>query len=215
MSIVTLGIAIHWLTVIAIGIRVIMKRPEPGVALAWMLLVAVVPYVGAIIYLLIGERRIDPRREREIKALQHDYRRLFDASKEVGATDIDWSRHRPAARQLEALGSNLVGSHAVAGSAYRLFSDTQEMLATIARDIDAARTSVLMEFYIWGEGGAADTVTEALIRAAGRGVVCRILVDALGGRPWWKGAQPAKLRAAGIEVRPALPVGLFRSFVGR
>ncbi|MCB1494364.1 MAG: cardiolipin synthase [Bauldia sp.] len=215
MSIFTLGVAIHWLMVIAIGIRVIMKRPEPGVALAWMMLVAVVPYGGALVYLLIGERRIDPRREREIKALQHDYRRLFDASRERGATDIDWSRHRPAARQLEALGGNLVGSHAVAGSAYRLFSDTAEMLATIARDVEAARTSVLMEFYIWGEGGAADTVVEALVAAAGRGVACRILVDAIGGRPWWKGKQPARLRAAGVEVQPALPVGLFRSFVGR
>ncbi len=215
MSFVTLGVIAHWLLVIGIGIRVIMKRPEPGVALAWMLLVTVVPYGGAVIYLLIGERRIDPAREREIKLLQRDYKRLFDTAKEQGVTDVDWLRHSTAAKQLDVLGGNLVGSHAVGGSAFQLMSDTGEMLASITRDVDAAKTSVLMEFYIWAEGGAADVVLEALIRAAGRGVSCRVLVDAIGGRPWWKGHQPAQLRAAGIDVRPALPVGLFRSFVGR
>ncbi|MGI9508578.1 MAG: hypothetical protein ACR2QJ_04420 [Geminicoccaceae bacterium] len=42
-----------------------------------------------------------------------------------------------------------------------------------------------------------------------------MLIDALGARPWWKGRQPQRLRDAGVEVRPALPVGLFRTFVGR
>jgi cardiolipin synthase A/B len=40
-------------------------------------------------------------------------------------------------------------------------------------------------------------------------------VDALGARPWWRGGQPQRLRDAGVELRPALPVGLFRTFVGR
>ena len=77
-------------------------------------------------------------------------------------------------------------------------------------------TSVLMEFYIWNEGGAADEVRRSrVIRAARRGVQCRLLVDALGARPWWKGGQPQRLREAGVELRAALPVGLLRTVVGR
>jgi cardiolipin synthase len=72
-----------------------------------------------------------------------------------------------------------------------------------------------MEFYIWNEGGTADEVLEAVIRAAQRGVSCRLLVDAFGAQPWWKGKQPRQLRDAGVEVRAALPVGLLRTFVGR
>ncbi|MDA1215163.1 MAG: cardiolipin synthase, partial [Planctomycetota bacterium] len=34
-------------------------------------------------------------------------------------------------------------------------------------------------------------------------------------RPWWKGKQPQQLREAGVEIRPALPVGLSRAFYGR
>jgi cardiolipin synthase len=42
-----------------------------------------------------------------------------------------------------------------------------------------------------------------------------LLIDALGARPWWRGRQPQRLRNAGVDVRPALPVGIFRTFVGR
>lgn len=215
MSLFDLGVIVHMLLVTGIGVRVVMRRPEPGVALAWMLLVAILPYAGALIYLLIGERRVDPRREHEIRILQRDYRRLFDGAPGHLGADVDWTRHGEAARQLDALGHNLVGSHTVGGSGFELLSATADMLAGITRDIDGAQSSVLMEFYIWGEGGQADDVFDALVRAAARGVSCRVLVDALGGRPWWKGVQPKRLRAAGVEVQPALPVGLFRSFVGR
>ena len=88
-------------------------------------------------------------------------------------------------------------------------------MRAIAQDIDNARKSVLMEFYIWNEGGAADEVLEALIRAGRRGVSCRVLVDAVGARPWWRGRQPQRLRAAGVRVRPALPVSLLQALVSR
>ena len=76
-------------------------------------------------------------------------------------------------------------------------STSPAMALSISGDVDAAETSVLMEFYIWNEGGRADDVLEAVIRAAERGVPCRLLIDALGARPWWKGKQPQRLRAAG------------------
>jgi cardiolipin synthase len=41
------------------------------------------------------------------------------------------------------------------------------------------------------------------------------LIDALGARPWWKTDQPQRLRAAGVSLREALPVGIFRSLFGR
>lgn len=207
--------AIHALIVVAITIRVIMRRPDTGVALAWLLIVVMLPFAGATIYLLIGERRISHRRARGIGTLRTDYEKISEAAVHEGLMDVDWSRHVPAARGMDRLGRKTVGISTVRGSSFQVFSDTQEMLQAIARDVDGAKTSVLMEFYIWNEGGTADEVLEAVIRTANRGVSCRVLVDALGARPWWKGSQPQRLRDAGVEVRPALPVGLFRTFVGR
>ena len=192
-----------------------MRRPARGVALAWLFFVAMLPFAGAFMYLLIGERRIGRRRTRGIDTLRIDYRKIGEAAIPTGLTEVIWSRHAPAARGMDRLGRTLVGSATVRGSGFALFSDTQAILESIARDVDGAKTSVLMEFYIWNEGGTADQVLEALIRAAKRGVRCRVLVDALGARPWWKTRQPQRLRDAGVELRAALPVGLMRTLVGR
>ncbi len=208
-------ITVHLLLVIAVSIRVIMKRPATGVALAWLVLILAVPLAGVVFYFLIGERRIGSSRTLAIERLHTDYNDLSKLAIEMGLPDVDWSRHSSAVRGMNQLGQTSMGSPTVSGSGFQLISDTQEILTSIARDIDSAQTSVLMEFYIWNEGGLADDVLAALIRAAQRGVSCRLLIDALGARPWWKSPQPEQLRQAGIELQPALPVGIFRTFVGR
>ncbi len=116
---------------------------------------------------------------------------------------------------MDLLGSNMIGFPTVTGSTGTLISDTGEILDALAKEIDAAEHCVFMEFYIWNEGGKADEVLNALIRAAQRGVQCRVLIDSLGARPWWKGSQPKQLREAGVMIRQALPVGLFRTLVDR
>lgn len=211
----TVTAALHVIIVLTITVRVIMNRPATGVALAWLFLVAVLPFFGGLIYLLLGERRIGGRRARAMGALRADYRRMSEAALRDGVAVVDWSRHAEEARGLDRLGRAITASTTVAGSDLALMSDTLEMLDRLTADIDAAQSSVLMEFYIWNAGGKADLVLEALIRAAERGVSCRLLVDALGARPWWRSDQPARLRAAGIAIAQALPVGLLRSVFGR
>lgn len=205
----------HALIVVVVSLRVIMRRPAAGVAFAWLFVVAVLPFAGSVIYLLVGERRIGLRRARRIASLRTNYGRLARAVIDMGLTDVSWDVHRPEARAMNQLGIKMIGIPTVNGCTGRLFSNTEEILRSIAQDVDGAQKSVLMEFYIWSEGGLADEVLEAVIRAAERGVVCRLLVDALGGRPWWRGSQPDRLRRAGVRIQPALPTGILNTFVGR
>ena len=211
----TIAVLLHGLIVVALSARVVMKRPATGVALAWMLLISATPFVGAAAYLLIGERRIGRRRGQGIKTMRVDFREIADAAIRKRLTDVDWSRHSPDVQCMDKIGRRLIGFPTVCGSNFDLMSNTQEILEAIVNDIDSAKTSVLMEFYIWNAGGTADEVLEAVIRAAKRGVVCCLLIDALGARPWWRTEQPQRLREAGVQLRSALQVGIFRTFVGR
>ncbi len=205
----------HLLLVIGISIRVIMNRPATGVALAWLTIVAAIPYIGAVAYFMIGERRISPRRMGRLGQLTTDYKLLSQMIVKKGLNKVDWDRHSAAARSMGVLGFNTAQAHVFAGSEMELVSDTQEILSGIATDISHAQTSALMEFYIWHEGGTADTVVDALVAASERGVYCLVLVDAIGGSTWWSGNQPARLRESGVLVEAAFPVGPIRSFVGR
>lgn len=211
----TLTAILHISLVVIVAVRVIMNRPATGVALSWLLLVAVLPFVGATLYVLFGERRIGGKRSRELGNLRAGYRQVGEELVRHGVGHVDWTRHGSAAAGINRLGTSIAGTSAITGSHIELYSSPGEILRAIAADIDAATKSVLIEFYIWNAGGDADLVFEALKRAAGRGVVCRVLVDALGGRPWWRGPQPGELTAAGVELRPALPVGPMRALFGR
>ena len=187
----TIMAIVHALIIIVVAVRVIMVRPATGVALSWLLIVAMFPFLGLFFYLLIGERRTGLRSQQKIDTLKGEYREISETVTQEQYTDIDWARHAPSALGMDRLGRKAIGTATVRGNSFHLHSDTQEMLKSIAHDVDEAKISVLMAFYIWNEGGTADEVLEALIRAAKRGVSCRVIVDSFGARPWWKSTPAA------------------------
>src|SRR5260370_19540207 len=79
-----LALPLHAAIVLAIAVRVVMRRPARGIALSWLLLVAAFPFVGALVYLLIAERRIARRRARGIDALPRPFRQIPRATLPAG-----------------------------------------------------------------------------------------------------------------------------------
>jgi cardiolipin synthase len=70
-------------------------------------------------------------------------------------------------------------SYVAANDVILLESGTAFFPALLAA-IDAARYDILFETYIWAEDATGDQVREALVRAAGRGVKVRVVVDWFG-----------------------------------
>ena len=204
----------HALIVVAITVRVIMRRPATGVALAWLFLVALLPFVGALIYFLIGERRIGRKRrarDRHFADRLQENLRCRDPGGPHGRRLVA-SRDRPRGHG-PARATNRGQPHRPRQQ-LQLFSDTQEVLHTIAREVDQAESSILMEFYIWNEGGRP---TRSWRPSSGP------LKEAFPAVCWWMRSAPspggkASNRAAQRRRRPftaALPVGVFRTLFGR
>lgn len=211
----TIYIILHTLISTCVAIRVIMRRTPTGVALAWLLMIYAFPGIGTLAYLLIGERRIGSSRSQGISTIRNNFSEISHKTLDPQSCQIDWPHEHSSAKAMNQIGTNLIGFKTAKGNHLELFSDTTNILTAIAKDIDSANSTVLIEFYIWNEGGLADEVLNSLVRAAKRGVKCVVLIDQLGARTWWKSQQPQLLRKAGIQVLPALPVGLFRTFIGR
>ncbi len=207
-------IILHGALMAGVILRVLLRRPARGVALAWLTLALALPYLGAILYFLIGERRVPRSRADRLLKMRADFRRLAKPHVERHRVSDDTVQSHDS-RALQKAGLSFFGVPPIAGNSLVLASDTLEMLGRIAADIDTARHSVLMEFYIWNDGGLTAEVRDALIRAAGRGVECLVLIDAMGAGTWWRSNGPAQLRAAGVKLREALPVGLLRGLAGR
>lgn len=207
-------IVLHAGLMAGVILRVLLRRPARGVALAWLMLAMALPYLGAILYFLIGERRIPRSRAERIAKLKVDFQRLAAPHIERNRVPDDATQSHDD-QALQKAGRSFFGIPAIASNTLVLASDTLDTLGRIAADIDTAQRSVLMEFYIWNEGGLTADVRDALIRAAARGVECLVLIDALGAGGWWRSGEPAQLRAGGVKLRAALPVGVMRGLAGR
>jgi cardiolipin synthase len=193
---------------IGFSVRIIKRRLPVGTSLAWLTVVLIFPFAGAIVYMLIGESRLGRDRGRRAKALRDSYRGWAKATIEAGW--VSTAELPPAEQGLARLADTLFQSPPLPGNTIELLRDAGEAFPALVRDIDAARHTCYLEFYIWDVGGLADQVVEALLRAAARGVTCRVLVDAVGSKHFLRSDRARRLRDGGVAVRQALPVTLRR-----
>lgn len=208
-----LTVILHWGIIVGLGLRIVTKRRSSGVSLAWLTIVAVVPFAGAAIYLLVGETWLAGSRVRRAHALGERFRgRLRELRVESEAT-LDSGDQ--LACTLDAYASHGLGVPTLTGNEVEVFSEAGDAFEAMVRDIDGAKRRCLMLFYIWSIGGRADAVAEALIRAAQRGVECRVLLDAVGSRPFFGSTLHRRMTEAGVHLRGSLVVGRFRSLLAR
>ncbi len=204
---------LHVAVLLAVALRLSSRRNTNGSALAWLLLVILVPVVGVVMYLLIGERRLGRTWMRRAIAMQPqvlEWARGIPAASLAAPDSL-----APGAQGICRLASGAVGMPLMAGHRLQLLPDSESSMQALIADIDAATASVHTEFYIWSAGGFVDDFVAALARAAQRGVPCSALMDSLGSRPFFKSESVAQLRAAGVRVVEVLPVNPLRALFVR
>jgi cardiolipin synthase len=209
-SLFTFMTLLHVLFIIGLSIRIIQVRLPVAVSLAWLILIFFLPLVGAIAYLVLGEKRLGRKftiRSQAIKARYDNW--LQDLPPEIRSDPQGLS---PEARSLNRLAKTTVNIPALSGNRLQLLETAEPILHSIIDDIDSAQKFCHLEFYIWTEGGMADEVGAALLRATGRGVTCRVLLDAIGSARFLKGHLLEQLKAGGVEVASALPVSAISVF---
>jgi cardiolipin synthase len=199
---------LHVAIVILFGFHMISVRRPVAVSFAWFLIVVLFPLIGVSLYILIGERPVGRkltrkiiRMDKEYAVITEDMRKHYQADKQLLPIE---------GRALSLLAESKNGSPVIAGNKIELFTSSLEILQCFIDEINQAKKTLHLEFYIWAPGGDADRVGEALIAAAKRGVVCKVLLDSLGSNDWFKSNWPVRFRSAGIQVGEALPIQIGR-----
>ncbi|MBL9000723.1 MAG: cardiolipin synthase [Phycisphaerae bacterium] len=198
---------------IGLGVRVILRRQPVPASLTWLVLLLFAPFLGALLYLLMGENRLGGRRAKRLQALS--------TACEIQALAL-WERQAAAQTPIPEeysgfvqLGNTVSGFVPLRGNVLEIMDDANEVLDRLASDIDRAQHHCHLLYYIWMPAGRGVTVAEALIRAAQRGVECRVLVDAVGSKKFLRSPWPQRMRAAGVKVTAALPVNPLRMLFAR
>lgn len=193
-----LFLAVH---IVVIGRIILRPQREPASRIAWLIAAIMAPVVGVIAYLLLGEARISSKRRARYRAIEaHLPHPAQNEAVRQTLADTPYAAPFALAETANALPPTR-------GNRARLSADSNSAIREMVEDIDAARTTVHLCFYIWLADNNGFRIKDALIRAARRGVTVRVLADALGSRGFIRSAYWIELENAGVDARIALPIG--------
>ncbi|MGL9769289.1 MAG: cardiolipin synthase [Sodalis sp. (in: enterobacteria)] len=203
----------YWFLIAGVTLRVMMKRRAVPSAMAWLLVIYILPIMGIITYLLFGELNLGKRRAERSKGLWSSTTKWIEDLKNYRR--IFASENSDVARALFQLCEHRQGMGGLKGNQMQLLTNSDDALRTLVRDIALAQNNIELVFYIWQTGGLVDKVADALMAAAHRGVHCRLMLDSAGSIDFFRSPYPAVMRAAGVHVVEALHVSLLRVFLRR
>jgi cardiolipin synthase len=187
------------------------QRRTPAAARSWLLLIFLFPWPGLLLYALIG-RPFVPRRRIE---LQEKVSALIRAAAEVLPRAPSSITELPAPwSQVGTLASKLTFFRVRSGNKIELLENYHESIDRLCQDINSASQHVHLLYYIFADDRVGQQVEAAVVAAAARGVVCRVLMDGRGAKSALRTLAP-RLRRAGIETIALLPYGLFRRNAAR
>lgn len=185
------------------AIIVIPRNRRPTAAMAWLLAVFFIPFVGVFLFLLIGNPRL-PRVRRRKQNQINEY--IAETSEHLHFGTLrpnapDW--FGPLVQMNQTLGAlPLSGDNGA-----HLIDEYQDSLDEMAEAIRRAEEYVHVEFYILQSDASTDNFFRALEEAAARGIAVRVLLDhwANRGKPRYK-QTIARLNAMRADWHLMLPV---------
>lgn len=167
-----------WYLPVLIGalIVILVETRNPYKAFSWLLVVALLPVVGLLLYMMFG------RDMRLGHYYHHDlYRRITHAPKAL-VVPAHYQQLRqdpqvaPIAKLLESNNESLV----LAAQDISIFTRGAEKYAQLFSDLQQAHHFIHMEYYILMEDPLGKDLRDLLVQKALQGVQVRLLYDALG-----------------------------------
>ncbi|MDF2580730.1 MAG: cls, partial [Microbacterium sp.] len=180
---------------------------KPTAAMAWILLIVILPGVGVVLYLVIGSVRLPAKRRAEQARIDGIIRDRVREN-ELERTDADWPRwFERVVRQNETL----TALPASWGNEASLYGDYQASIDAMAAEIDTAQSFVHVEFFIVAWDDTTRGFFAAMERAVARGVTVRLLADYVSTRRLGNcKATLAELDRIGVKWAWMLPVMPFK-----
>jgi cardiolipin synthase len=140
----SLIIIAHIFIIIGVSVRVIMMRLPVGTALAWIILIFFLPFAGAVIYLVLGEKRLGRKRTQRAASLWERYNRWLRELQRL--VPDERSGLSPEAAAVSRLPEGLLGTPVLPGNRLEIMDAAEPILRSISADIDRARRFCHLEF---------------------------------------------------------------------
>jgi len=147
---------------------IILQKREPVATMSWVLSLAVLPYLGFLIYFALGPQKIKRQRMR-----RHRSRDGMDSHEAICPPS-------EVCTELALLGQATTGLPPSSARRVDLLVDGAATFDALVEAIGQARNHVHLEYYIFDRDRTGTRIRDALIERAKAGVHVRLLLDAVG-----------------------------------
>ena len=164
---VSVILAAGWaLYLLGLGLWIVLQKRDPVATLSWLFGLALLPYLGFVVYLVFGPQKIQRHRLRRARN-----RADLPHAQEEGSH---------VAQELARLGQATAHLPPSTATSVRLLQDGGATYAALLEDIAQAHDHIHLEYYIYEPDRTGTRVRDALAERARAGVKVRLLLDAVG-----------------------------------
>ncbi|MFP4067524.1 MAG: cardiolipin synthase [Spirochaetaceae bacterium] len=167
---------------IAGSAHVVVYKRDSRAAVAWVGLIWLVPFLGTLLYILLGINRV---RRRVAGRRGHESAHVSSLS-QFACPESQLADALPRGRrnllQMVRLAQSITGLDLLSGNSIEPLIDGDEAYPAMLEAIEQARYSVTLLLYIFDNVPIGRRFLDALERAVERGVEVRVLIDAVGAR---------------------------------
>lgn len=193
--------SLYVLLILSVFTVILVDKGDSGRKFAWLLIIAVLPVVGLALYLMFG---INYRHHWIFNRRHQRYRDIFEAGTTpelnrilFGHSNEERIREefRPLARLLGAENYPSVTS----GNDIEIITSGQRKFDLLREDILAAKESIHIEYFHFGNDKGSKTIKRLLMQKAREGVKVRFLYENIANFPIASAYYNA-MRKAGVEI---------------
>lgn len=177
-----------------LSVWIVMQKRAPVSTMGWILSLALLPYLGFVIYYFFGPQRLKKQRLKRLRS-----RAIAHAPADLALVRNAAHEAPPSLREMAALGTAACGLPLSSATGVELLSGGARTFDAIFEAVSAARDHVHLEYYIFEPDRIGTRLRDLLIERARQGVKVRLLIDALGSKRIGRQFM-APLREAGVQV---------------
>ncbi|MDM5153428.1 cardiolipin synthase [Bacillus sp. DX1.1] len=191
-------VGVLWpITVIGISFVIFIENRSPQSTLAWFLVLALLPAIGVLLYLLFGRSRW--RRKKHLHRAE-EKRNVFreileDKRLDVALPSSLSERSTYLTKVVQKFGGGPVANE----TATTLLTNGEETFTEIIQAIESAQHHIHIQYYIYRSDDIGTKIRDALIKKAKSGVIVRFLFDGLGSNTL-RNRFLRPMKEAGIEI---------------
>lgn len=173
---------------------IFIERKDPPTTWAWLLIIMVLPVLGFVIYIMLGQNLSRQKIFKEKIIIDENKRKL-----PIDAYELNYHGHDGGEKfaDLRKLNFNHSGAKYRVNNKIKVFTNGEDKFKQLLEDIRNAKKFIHVEYYIFKADLLGKRIIEELTKKVKMGVEVRLLVDSMGSRMLTRKSLKTYLNAGG------------------